>query len=303
MKYKIGYKIKPKRVTEDNIVIFTDGVNEIPPSQKSCQAYGYKWNKSTSTCVLSGSADNLSKKINEKSNKMGGKNNKTGGYVESSVVYGNSNYLEGNNKNIIVNGDANRIKGGVYNSAIISGNYNIISEDVNNSTVISGQGGVSIRDNETIVGGFQFDAINSPVSHIPINTQVSTFIMQESFISENVTKPLKLDDLDYIPTHPNSKIHINAKILYATNAQFKVSTKQIDCMVSVTAANACNVMSQVDHQVLTSTPFPDSPEVYFSTNSNGQLQLEGFGQENSFTVITANITITETIFGQVTLNN
>ena len=301
MNYKIGYKIKPKK-TENGVVIFTDGVNEVPPSQKSCQAYGYKWDKKTSTCITGVSANSLSKKLNEKSNKIGGKNNKTGGYVESSVVYGNSNYLEGDNKNIIVNGNNNRIKGGVYNSAIISGNDNIISEDVNNSTVISGQGGVSIRDNETIVGGFQFNAPNSPLSHIPVNTQVSTFIMQESFISENVTKLLKLDDLDYIPTHPNSKIHINAKILYATNAQFKVSTKQIECMVSVTDANLCNVMNQVDYLTLTSTPFPDTPEVYFSTNSNGQLQLEGFGQENAFTVITANITLTETIFGQVTLN-
>ena len=115
MKYKIGYKIKPKRVTEDNIVIFTDGVNEVPSSQKTCQAYGYKWNKSNATCVIGGSSTSLSKKLNEKSNKIGGKNNKTGGYVEASVVYGNNNYLEGNNKNIIVNGDGNRIKGGVYN--------------------------------------------------------------------------------------------------------------------------------------------------------------------------------------------
>ena len=302
MNYKIGYKIKPKRITEENIVIFTDGVNEVPSSQKSCQAYGYKWNKDNSTCVIGGSTTSLSKKLNEKSNKIGGKGNATGGHVDSSVIYGTGNYLEGGNKNIIVNGNNNRIKGGVYNSAIISGDQNIISEDVNNSTIISGQGGVSIRDNETIVGGFQFNAPNSPLTYIPINTQVSTFVMQESFVSENVTKALKLDDLDYIPTHPNSKIHINAKILYATNSQFKVSTKQIDCMVSVTDANLCNVMNQVDHQVLTSTPFPDAPEVFFSTNSNAQLQLEGFGQENAFTIITASITLTETIFGEVTFN-
>ena len=301
MRYRIGYKIKPSRI-EGEVVVFTDGTNDITPSEKSCIDYGFKWNKATSTCVIGGNTGDLSKKMNEKSNKIGGHKNIAGGHVGNSVVYGSNNYLEGGNKNIIVNGNSNRIKGGVYNSAIISGDKNVISEDVNNSTIISGQGGVSIRDNETIVGGFQFDAPNSPLSHIPINTQVSTFIMQESFISQSVTKLLKLDDLDYIPTHPNSKIHINAKILYATNAQFKVSTKQIDCMVSVTGANICNVMSQVDHLELTSTPFPDSPEVYFSTNTNGQLQLEGFGQENSFTVITANITLTETIFGEVTLN-
>ena len=47
MKYKIGYQVKPLRVS-DGHVTFTDGTNEVPASQKSCEAYGYKWDSSNS---------------------------------------------------------------------------------------------------------------------------------------------------------------------------------------------------------------------------------------------------------------
>ena len=108
MNYKKGYKIKPSRAF-NNTVMFTDGTNEINPSQKACVDYGYSWDKATNTCKVVKKANaNLIDKINQTSNTIGGKKNRVSGDVQNSVIYGQQNVLEGGNRNVFVTGDGNR---------------------------------------------------------------------------------------------------------------------------------------------------------------------------------------------------
>ena len=302
MRYKIGYKIKPKRITEDNVVIFTDGANEVPPSQKSCQAYGYKWDKATSTCVLGGSTTNLSKKLNEKSNKIGGKNNKTGGYVESSVVYGNSNYLEGNNKNVVINGDSNRIKGGVYSSAILSGSQNVISEDVNNSSILSGTGAISIRDAETITGGFYEDGLNRATGETTqFVTQSSTFNMQGTATSTSLTKLKVQNGNDYFDVHPMSFLYITAKCMTTGNGLQKLSAGTLRATVSVGSNGTPILRGQTfTHENNSSSVYGNKTYYLAIQSSPNGLVIRTQGVASETVVMTATVDVTEIIHGELT---
>jgi len=303
MNYKIGYKVKPQKITEDGVVIFTDGINEVPASQKSCQAYGYKWSKSTSTCVIGGSSNSLSKKLNEKSNKIGGYNNKTGGYVESSVIYGNSNYLEGNNKNIIVNGDSNRIKGGVYNSSIISGDKNIISEDVNNSSVLSGTGAICIRDAETVIGGFYEDGLNRLSGETTqFVTQSSTFNMQATATSTSLTKLQVQNGNDYFEVHPLSFMYVTVKCMTSGNGVGKVSAGTLNATVGVGSNGIPSVRAQTfTHENNSNSTYGN--KTYYIVNQgspNPGLVIRSQGVASETVVMTATVSITETIHGDLT---
>tara|TARA_R110002050_G_scaffold226883_1_gene362578 strand:+ start:6585 stop:7481 length:897 start_codon:yes stop_codon:yes gene_type:complete len=296
MKYKIGYKIKPKKITEDGVVIFTDGTNNISPSQKSCQAYGYQWNKSNATCVIRENSDDLSKKLNEKSNKIGGKRNKTGGYVESSVIYGSQNYLEGNNKNIIVNGNKNRVKGGVYNSSIISGDQNIVEVDVNNSSIISGEGAISIRDNETVVGGFYNDGSNKYTDSIPFTTQSSKIIMQAIVEDTGVAVDLKQGgELDYIILHPSSKMYLTAKCLYLGDGQTEATGIVIEQIISVDSSGVPTQLGQLNNGGLSTGASISAPPMFFVIDSN-KLKVRCNGIINAKRIAVADISITEVIY-------
>ena len=303
MNYKIGYKIKPKRITEDNIVIFTDGTNEVPASQKSCHAYGYKWNKSNSTCIIGGDSGSLSKKLNEKTNKIGGYNNTTGGYVESSVVYGSDNYLEGGNKNIIVNGDSNRIKGNVYNSSIISGNLNVINEDVNNSSIISGTGAVSIRDAETIVGGFYEDGLNKTTGETTqFVTQSSIFNMQATATTTALTKLKVQNGDDYFKVHPLSFIYVTVKCMTSGNGVGKVSAGTLNATVGVGSNGIPSVRAQTfTHENNSNSTYGN--KTYYIVNQgspNPGLVIRSQGVDSETVVMTATVSITETIHGDLT---
>ena len=207
MNYKKGYTIKPLK-SDEGVIIFTDGTNEIKPSQKSCLAYGYKWDAANGTCIINQKLRvNVAKKINNSYNNILGRANRLGGAVDNSVVAGEGNKLEGNNKNIIINGNNNLVKAGVFNSSIISGDQNTLYSGVNNSTVISGVGAVSIRDNETVIGGFYHNGIaRTDFSLNPFTTQTSLFNMQ-SFIALSASptseiSPLKTQEgNDYIKLH------------------------------------------------------------------------------------------------------
>ena len=86
MNFKKGHQTKPLKVVDGNVT-FTDGTNEIPPSQVSCEAYGYTWDATSSSCFINNYSTGvaaLNKKVTEASNTIGGTKNKIGGYVSSS---------------------------------------------------------------------------------------------------------------------------------------------------------------------------------------------------------------------------
>ena len=51
MQFKKDFKIKPKEVNLNGLVIFTDGTNDVVPNQLACEAYGYKYDTRTGTCI------------------------------------------------------------------------------------------------------------------------------------------------------------------------------------------------------------------------------------------------------------
>jgi hypothetical protein len=253
MKYLKGYLVKPLKVKDGNVVFTDDGTTEIMPSQVSCEAYGYTWNKSSSTCMIRGYESGviqLNKKFTEAANTMGGNRNKLGGFVSNSAVYGSNNRFEGGNKNIIINGNKNLVKSNVFDSAIISGSSNTLTEDVNNSTVISGVGAVSIRDNETVIGGFYHDGIEKTNSTLnPFTTQISLFAMQ-SFIAISSTpqseiSPLKTQDgNDYIKLHPNSFVRFKAECIVSGSTVGDTSCGTMVGQIAVDSSGAATINGQ-----------------------------------------------------------
>jgi len=210
MKYKIGHETKPLRIS-NGIVVFTDGTNEIEASQYTCEAYGYKYHHSSGTCRIQATEiSSLKAALRKGYNYIVGKKNVVNDSVYNSIVLGSQNRIDGDNKNMLVNGNNNIVETGVYNSAIVSGDSNVMSYGVNNSTIISGVGAISIRDNETIVGGFYTEGRES----LNFTTQESSFMMQAS--ADNTTSLTKLntaEGLDHIKTHVNSFISITAECL------------------------------------------------------------------------------------------
>ena len=266
MKYRIGYSIKPLR-NDDGLVIFTDGTNEIMPSEKSCVDYGYKWDRANGVCVINNNTNvNVAAAISNGYNKILGRGNKTGGVVDNSIIAGEGNRFEGQNKNVFVNGNKNLVKSGVFNSAIVSGDNNCLANDVNNSTIISGVGAISIRDNETITGGF-YTSGYADVSGTPQNfsTQTSTFNMQASIPagSSGVSNLFTQNGDTYMNTHSNSFVSLTAR-----------------CMVSGDSANATSCGTLVGQASVSSTGVVSSVHFEYINDTN-----QGLKGDNDFELI------------------
>tara|TARA_R110002072_G_scaffold12633_1_gene54260 strand:- start:2674 stop:3603 length:930 start_codon:yes stop_codon:yes gene_type:complete len=252
MKYKKGYQVKPSRI-EDGNVTFTDGTNEVPASQRTCEAYGYKWDAANSTCVIATYGSGmvaLTKKLNESDNTIKGTRNKIGGHVSNSAIYGSKNFFEGSNRNMFVNGNNNLVESGVFDSSIVSGSNNTLTEEVTNSTIISGVGAVSIRDNETVIGGFYHDGIEKTNSTLnPFTTQTSLFNMQ-SFIAISATpnseiSPLETQDgNNYIKLHPNSFVRFKAECLVSGATVGDTSCGTMVGQVAVDSSGVASINGQ-----------------------------------------------------------
>lgn len=296
MNYKKGYKIKPLK-TSSGRVIFTDGTNEINPSQKACVDYGYSWDKSSNTCRIVKEANpTLINKINQTSNTIGGKKNIVAGDVQNSVIYGQQNTFEGNNKNVLVLGDGNRVQTGVFNSAILSGNDNLVSENVNNASILSGVGALSIRDNETIVGGFYNTGDNKYVTSVPFTVQSSKFVMTAIVDTLGDTVLLRLGELSYIPVHPNSRVHLKAEFLYLGDGVNEFNSKEFKADIDVNASGEANILKFDNGSTMNNLLFSESNSIGIQTDSGGLLQVAVTGQVDAKRIVVADLTLTEVIY-------
>ena len=305
MKYRKGYLVKPKKVKNGH-VIFTDGTNEIPASQKTCEGYGYKWNKANSTCVIQsfgGGLIDLNKTLNTSKNTVKGTNNKLEGSVSNSAVFGSSNRFEGNNKNILINGNNNLVESRVFDSSIISGSNNTLTDDVNNSTIVSGVGALAIRDNETVVGGFftsGFDRVQE-ATLIPsdFTTQSTSFHMQKFVPSIAGTRASFITPLatangeEFIRVHPNSFLRIKVECMSSTNIGSETSAGTLVAQVSVNGLGVATVNSSSFTNDSTQGGLGD--RTFLLQIDSDQLVLKGqsFTDENS--TITAHVQVFETI--------
>jgi hypothetical protein len=138
MNFKKGFKIKPLEVSQSGEVIFTDGTNKIVPNQLACEAYGYKYNADTSTCVafdyntkIQGFFDNI------KNNQLGA-DNTTERATNKTLLNGTNNKTKGSNNNCLVNGQEHELTTGLNNTNILAGSF---AQALNQGEVVIGGGG------------------------------------------------------------------------------------------------------------------------------------------------------------------
>ena len=179
MEFKKDFKIKPKEVRKDGTVLFTDGTNNLVPNQLACEAYGYKYDTATGSCVSFKPTIQLDQQLKEPSNTIKGVNNKTNKGTSRSIINGTLNTTKGFNENCFISGVGNTINNGI-----------------NNATVI-GAYGKAIRQGEFVRGGGASNKANEPQSSIVQLTCNTT---------DNTTTNMKVLDLtdEFINLQNNS---------------------------------------------------------------------------------------------------
>ena len=146
-----GYVLKPAGVY-GGIVRFTeDGVNEALRDRKTCEAYGYFYDETSSTCYAY-KANMTQLKVQQKqgdNNVVRGGGNVFYDGVNNTTIQGGKNTLNGLNRNDILIGDQNTIASGVNNSLIIGELANVTT---NNSLYIgANQPDDNLGERQTII--------------------------------------------------------------------------------------------------------------------------------------------------------
>ena len=135
MDFKKGFKIKPDKIEADGGVLFTDGTNvDIVPNQQACEAYGYKYDIRTGSCIAFKNT-NIDSQFSNLTNKKQGEKNTFGNNTHNTNIIGRENKTLGENEN-----------------CLISGTNNTINSTVNDATVLGGFGR-ALRYGEFVVGG------------------------------------------------------------------------------------------------------------------------------------------------------
>jgi len=162
MEYKKGFKIKPKEVNPNGLVEFTDGTNDVIPSQLACEAYGYKYDTKTGTCMSFIPTSKLDKQLKEPSNTIKGVLNTTNKGTSRSIINGTLNTTKGFNENCLISGQGNTINNGINNATVV-GSY-----------------GKALRQGEFVQGGGANGGLNTDnvpqfsVIQLSVNTTDNT---------------------------------------------------------------------------------------------------------------------------------
>lgn len=137
MDFKKGHKTKPYEITPFGTVTFTDGTNnDLPASEKTCKAYGFKYNKSNGVCMAYEYTSSIHKPRQSARNLQKGTANNIQRNIVNSIIGGSKNEIGGENSNTLIVGEQNEIKAGIDNTSIIGGAY-----------------GKALRRGEVLIGG------------------------------------------------------------------------------------------------------------------------------------------------------
>ncbi len=184
MEYKKGFRIKPDKVQEDGVILFTDGTNDnIYASEVACKAYGY--NYSGGLCRAFKPNANLDKLVHLGANNVSDKN------IPADAV------LDGDNTRILINGEDH-----------------IIEQSIKNSTILSGRGGKARAHGESVL------AAQNPVPLFGPYAQCSIVMLNASTTdntSTTMTNQIHTSEAtgiatDYIPLPKNSIVGIEMYI-------------------------------------------------------------------------------------------
>ncbi len=154
--YLTGYFVKPNFIAPSGVVFFTDGTNDFAPNQKQCEAYGYRYDKSTGTCKAFEYSTNLELNTSNENNNIQGFQNTTETGTNNTYIMGERNLVKGNSRNNIIIGDSNEIANGV-NNACVFGNY-----------------GIANRSGEVVIGGGGFNGTGKGYAQSSVITLTGT---------------------------------------------------------------------------------------------------------------------------------
>ena len=121
MEFRKGFKIKPKEVTLDGRVKFTDGTNDVQANQIACEAYGYKYDNETGTCIAFKTRIQLEEQLKEPTNTKKGENNIVRTGSANTLINGTENESRGFNRNCLITGRNNNINNGLNEATVVGG--------------------------------------------------------------------------------------------------------------------------------------------------------------------------------------
>ena len=143
MEFKKGHTIKPKEITQNGVVVFTDGTDDVSPNQISCEAYGYKWNRKNNTCYGFNSNFKIEKLFKNITSTNIGAENSIEGATMNTLINGNKNTIKGQNRNLLVCGESHQVENGIDNASIIGGTLGKVQRQA--EVVIGGGGAFDIN--------------------------------------------------------------------------------------------------------------------------------------------------------------
>lgn len=167
-----NFDIRPKSISQDGVVTFTDGTNNVVPNQVQCEAYGYTYDVLTGTCRIFRFKGNIQGNITRETNKIEGNNNILAAQTDSSFISGQDNRINGYSRN-----------------NIITGTQNQISSNINNATVL-GINGRASRQSEFALGG-GLNSINSGAAYA--DRQMSV-IQLSGYTTDNTATSLTVNN-------------------------------------------------------------------------------------------------------------
>ena len=167
-----NFDIRPKSISQDGVVTFTDGTNNVVPNQVQCEAYGYTYDVLTGTCRIFRFKGNIQGNITRETNKIEGNNNILGSQTDSSFISGQDNRINGYSRN-----------------NIITGTQNQISSNINNATVL-GINGRASRQSEFALGG----GLNSINSGAAFADRQMSVIQLSGYTTDNTATSLTVNN-------------------------------------------------------------------------------------------------------------
>ena len=163
---KKGLVLKPDSISDLGDVTFTDGsLTGLFADQKTCEAYGYKYNLATGTC--SAFTTNF---------------NKVGSVTETNKInLGTNNEIPANAQNNLVIGTSN-LQDGFNNNTFILGNEHEIEVEMKNSSILGGSRGTVSRQSEIAIGGGK-RAISDSTNAVTLNSRRQTSTLELSCVT------------------------------------------------------------------------------------------------------------------------
>jgi len=166
VKYKNGLSIKPDAVSETGVVTFTDGTTTgLLASQVVCEAYGYRYDKTSGTCQAGTLIPTARKKFANRKNKETGVNNTIRNYAQNSFIVGENNINNGGNAN-----------------TFILGNNHVVENTFNNSSILGGERAIISREAEVSIGG-GVQTVTDSTSAVSFNSRRQTSTLELSCVT------------------------------------------------------------------------------------------------------------------------